>query len=310
MSFADVLVTQKSKGSTRLEKIETLINWKRFNYRLEKILKKSSLGRPAYPALSMFKALILQNLYSLSDPEIEEMLYDRLSFRRFCGFGLQDSLPDETTICRFRNALVGHSEQLFHMVLQDIKDKGLELGKGAILDASIIQSRSARPNGGGISETDPDAGWTKKRGTYHHGYKLHIAGDDTHGLLQGLEVTSADIHDSLVFNSLISEEDEIIYADKAYDTRKHHAFLEKHNIKNGILRKSKKGKKQPAWQRQLNGVLNKTRCKIERCFAHLKGKLNFGRSSYFGLEKVKNAAYLKCLTYNLMRAQNLIKLAT
>ena len=151
MSFADVLVTQKSKGSTRLEKIETLINWKRFNYRLEKILKKSSLGRPAYPALSMFKALILQNLYSLSDPEIEEMLYDRLSFRRFCGFGLQDSLPDETTICRFRNALVGHSEQLFHMVLQDIKDKGVELVKGVILDASIIQSRSARPNGGRFS---------------------------------------------------------------------------------------------------------------------------------------------------------------
>lgn len=102
VSLADALVTQKTKGTTRLEKIDGLINWQRFGYRLEKILSRSSGGRPPYPALSMFKAMILQRLYNFSDPEMEEMLYDRFSFRRFCGFGLTDTLPDETTICRFR----------------------------------------------------------------------------------------------------------------------------------------------------------------------------------------------------------------
>ena len=123
-------------------------------------------------------------------------------------------------------------------------------------------------------------------------------------------MTSADVHDSLVFNSLISKEDEVVYADKAYDNSRHHALLAKHGIKNGILRKDKRGKQQPVWQRHLNGILNKTRCTIERCFAHLKGKLGFDRSRYFGLAKVENAAYLKCLTYNLMRAQKLMRTAT
>ena len=114
VSLADALVTQKTKGTTRLENIDGLINWQRFGYRLDKILARNSGGRPPYPALSMFKAMILQRLYNFSDPEMEEMLYDRFSFRRFCGFGLTDKLPDETTICRFRGIIgdkAGHVQK-------------------------------------------------------------------------------------------------------------------------------------------------------------------------------------------------------
>ena len=141
VSLADALVTQKTKGTTRLEKIDGLINWQRFGYRLEKILSRSSDGRPPYPALSMFKAMILQRLYNFSDPEMEEMLYDRFSFRRFCGFGLTDKLPDETTICRFRKVIGDKADGLLELVLEDLATQGLTMKGGAIVDATVITSR-------------------------------------------------------------------------------------------------------------------------------------------------------------------------
>ncbi|MBX9697639.1 MAG: transposase, partial [Alphaproteobacteria bacterium] len=87
-------MTQKSKELTRIEKIDELIDWNKFGYRLEQVLGRSREGRPPYPAVGMFKIMILQHLYGLSDPEMEEILYDRLSFRRFCGFHLEEVLPD------------------------------------------------------------------------------------------------------------------------------------------------------------------------------------------------------------------------
>lgn len=164
VSFSDILVTQKSKGSTRLEKIGELIHWNRFGYRLEKVLGRAQGGRPPYPALAMFKIMILQHLYDLSDPEMEEMLYDRLSFRRFCGFHLEEVLPDETTICRFRGLLAEKGRKLLEMVLEELSNKGPMIKQGVIVDATVIESRSSRPRGGGVSETDPEAGWTKEAG--------------------------------------------------------------------------------------------------------------------------------------------------
>ena len=123
--FSELLVTQKSKGSTRLEKIENLINWKRLDYRLKKILARSGMGPTGYPTTILFKALILQNLYGLSDPMLEEMLYDRMSFRRFCGLSLNSKIPDETTICRFRGALKGHTDKFSLLLWRTSHPKGL-----------------------------------------------------------------------------------------------------------------------------------------------------------------------------------------
>ena len=148
MSFADMLVTQQSKGSTKLEKIGKIINWKRLSRKLDVIIRRGRIGRPPYPSLSLFKVLILQRLYNLSDPQMEEMLYDRLSFRRFCDFGLTDKLPDETTICKFRNVLGKKVDSLLGAVLQDLADQRLSMKGGAIVDATVISSKSSRPKGG------------------------------------------------------------------------------------------------------------------------------------------------------------------
>lgn len=301
-SLADILVTQQSKGATKLEKISKIINWKRLGSKLDLIIRRGKMGRPPYPSLSLFKVLVLQRLYDLSDPQMEEMLYDRLSFRRFCDFGLTDKLPDETTICKFRGALGKKVNTLLEAVLQDLADQGLTMKGGAIVDATVISSKSSRPKGGEVSKTDPEAGWTKKAGTYHHGYKMHACVDEEHGLVQGLEVTSADVHDSLVFGQLLYSDDTRVYADKAYDSQKNRKLLKDHGIEDRILYKGKRGSKQSQWQKQLNKLWNKQRSGVERTFAHLKGQQGLGRCRYFGVDKTKQWATLNAIAYNLSRA--------
>lgn len=301
-SFADILVTQSTKGSTKLEQIESVLNWKVVDKKLQQLIRRGKMGRPPYPLLSLFKVLVLQRLYDLSDPQMEEMLYDRLSFRRFCDFGLSDKLPDETTICRFRGVLGNKVEKILEVVLQDLDEQGLSMKGGAIVDATVISSKSSRPKGGEVSETDPEAGWTKKGGQYHHGYKMHTCVDDEHGLIQSLEVTSADVHDSLVFGQILASDDRSVYADKAYDSQKNRDLLKRHNIEDRVLYKGRRNHKQPQWQKELNKIWNKTRSGVERTFAHLKGQQGLGQARYFGVEKTKQWAIMNAIAYNLRRA--------
>lgn len=302
--FSELMVTQKSKGETRLEKIEALVNWKRVEYRLKKILDRSGLGPTGYPPVTLFKAMILQHLYGLSDPALEEMLYDRISFRRFCGLALNSKIPDETTICRFRAALSGHVEKLLRVVMDDLAKQGIALKTGAIIDASVIQSAVKAPGGGEVSENDVDAGWTKKGGRYHFGYKAHVS-CDTQGLVKDVLVTGAEVYDEQVFGHLLDGSERAVYADKAYGSRKNRKLLKEYGIKDHLMYKKKKGKKQPNWQVQLNKVWGRTRSTVERVFAHWKTGLKVTRCRYVGMQKVQDHMTFLALTYNLMRATKL-----
>lgn len=142
--------------------------------------------------------------------------------------------------------------------MEKLKELSVKVGDGShlsdgsytIVDATVISSKSSRPTGGEVSKTDPEAGWTKKAGTYHHGYKMHTCVDEEHGLVQGLEVTSADVHDSLVFGQLLYGDDTRVYADKAYDSAKNRKLLNDHGIENRILYKGRRGSKQLQWPEQ------------------------------------------------------------
>lgn len=306
VSFSDLMVTQQSKGSTRLEKIDGLVRWSRFGYRLTKILGRSGLGPTGYPPLSLFKALILQHLYGLSDPEMEEMLYDRLSFRRFCGFGLSDNIPDATTLCRFRNALAGQTEKLFGLVLDEIQAQGITLKSGTIVDATVIQSSAQDPCGGTVSARDPEAGWTKKGGKYHHGYKAHVACDVETGLVTTLQVTGAEVHDSQVFEVLLTGEETCVYADKAYASTKRRKRLREAGIGDCVMYPAQAGRKQPAWQKHLNTLWSKTRCRIEKIFGHMKRTQKLLRARYIGQVKTLTQMSFVAMAYNLVRALSLI----
>jgi IS5 family transposase len=300
--FAELMVTQKSKGATRLEKIEAVVNWGRFEYRLSKILSRSGLGPTGYPPVQLFKVLILQNLYGLSDPVMEEMLYDRLSFRRFCGFSLSDKIPDETTLCRFRGVLAGSTDKLFALVMQELTHKGLRLKSGTVIDATVIESGVRAPCGGEVSEKDPEAGWTKKGGEYIHGYKAHVSCDEETSLIKRVIATSADVHDSQVFGQLLDGDESAVYADKAYGSKENRDLLKENGTKDKLMHKGKKGSKQPWWDVMLNKIWGKTRGGIERIFAHWKTGMGLGRSRYKGWARHQVHFDLIAMAYNLRRA--------
>lgn len=307
-SFLDMMVV--SPKSSKLDEIAGIVRWERFRYRLNKVLDRSGLGPSGYDPLQLFKALVLQNLYGLSDPGMEEMLYDRLSFRRFCGFGLTEKMPDETTLCRFRGALAGKTDKLFQLVILDIKAKGIELTTGTIVDASVIKSSTRPPHGGEVSHTDPEAGWTKKNGAYIHGYKAHMASDHKTGLIKKVIATSADVHDSQVFGQLLEEGTPFVTADKAYDSKENRALLCKYQIQDGILYRGRPHKKQPQWQKYLNKFWSKNRSNIERIFGHLKTIHGLTQTRYRGWARNQVHLDLLAMAYNMKRAATLLRQQT
>lgn len=166
--------------------------------------------------------------------------------------------------------------------------------------------KSMRGQCGTARPTDPEAGWTKKLGNYYRGYKMHACVDAEHGLIYGLMITWADIHDSLVFGQVLDEGNQVVYADKAYDSEKNRQLLKDHGIEDRILYEGRRDDPQAQWQKNLNSLWNKTRRDVERTFAHLKGKQDLGQARYFGLARNTQWVVMNAIAYNLSHAVNIL----
>lgn len=171
-------------------------------------------GRPQTPAKILLGALFLQNWYSLSDPMTEELIHDRISFRKFLDIRDEDTIPDETTICNFRNKLI--KKKLLSRIFEEVKEmmieKNLILNEGTLVDATLIHSsqpkRKKDDKGNIISNEayDKEATYTSKRGQKYHGHKMHIA-TDTNGVIKKVIATTAKTHDSTQFDALTQDEE-------------------------------------------------------------------------------------------------------
>lgn len=307
--FADMLVEGVSP-QTVLDEIDELIDFSIFADAFEGIISASHLGgRPAYPALMMFKVLLIQTLYNLSDEKMEEALADRLSFKRFCGFAIEDMTPDKTTICRFRNSLQGFEGNFLDMVNEQLDEQGMRIRKGTLVDASIVKSNSKNPKGGEVSERDPEAGWTKKGGQYQHGYKVHVGMDKDSGLINKTKVTSADVHDSQALLECLDEDDEQIYADKAYDKEEDRKTLRKHNIKPRLMRRTYQSDSdtKKARKANLNKAIGKIRGAVEKFFGTTKRSYGMRQARYLGALKNELHIRMMAVVYNMVRAVNITK---
>jgi transposase, IS5 family len=200
-SFVDALLPPGFGRNEKLERISGLIDWPRLE-RLVGSARSGETGRPPYAALSMLKALLLQQRDDLSDPALEEALLDRVSFRRFCGFALDAATPDETTLCRFRNALkdAGLGEALFQEVLRQLEAALFVLKTGTLIDATLVRCAVRPPPPGSTprdqesrSPHDPDANWTRegKARRLFFGYKAHIGIDQGSDLIRSRALTGA-----------------------------------------------------------------------------------------------------------------------
>ena len=234
----------KTQSKQALEIIKSKIDWKKLLKPIEEVISKqkennSPAGRRTIDLLVIVKCFILQTIYNLSDPRLEEEIADRRSFQIFLELNTQDSIPDETTICRYREifASLGLDKKLFYEFNKQLKSLNLIVGKGTIVDATIKQAQATSG-----SNRDKDADFTKKRGKTYYGYKGHIAIDENSEVIKTLEFTSASLHDSNAFDQLVDYSEEAIFADKGYANKTRRKKLERKNIFDGILSKGYRNK--------------------------------------------------------------------
>lgn len=241
-SLADSLTTEH-EALTELDDINELIDWEAIEHLLGNIHAKRR-GNSAWPPMFMFKALLLQSFYNLSDPRLEKLLVRDLLFRRFVGLSLADSVPDHSSIWRFRQLLEkeGLMDSLLAEINRQLSIQGLYIRAGeiSIIDASVIQAQRNRPNKDkdGTNIQDPEAGWNVKQGSdgkrkSTYGFKAH-ANVDEDGFIKATAFTAGNVHDSNHFTNLLSGKESAVYADSAYKSQKHDEWLEDHHVDNKV----------------------------------------------------------------------------
>lgn len=307
LGFAGAFADPRLGSNKKLEEIDGLIDWSTLEP-LAQRLRPGKEGRPPFAALSMLKALYLQRLYDLSDPALEEALLDRFSFRRFCGFSLEERTPDETTILRFRHdaANAGVFEECFAAVTRQLEVQGLVLRQGTMMDASIIRAKLRPPpieaGRGAVNPQEPDAGWTGRGGKTHLGYKAHIGVDQGSGLVRRLIVTSARIYESEVADDLICGDERAVYGDRAYPLKARRARLKDLGIRDRIMHRADKHRPLGRWRVRWNNLVARRRAPVEAVFSAMKRLYGLARARSPVLRYLAADVFAFATIYNLRRA--------
>ena len=305
LSLVEALLGGKVAGaSSPLDRLASLVKW----YGFEKLLtplRDGGPGRPAWPPLVLFKALLLQSLYGLSDRELEEALCDRLSFRRFAGLSLEEGVPDHTVLSRFRNLLLEAEllEKLFGELDRQLEKAGVMLKRGTMLDATLIEAMSAPPSGERPSR-DPDArfGGARSKGGFTFGYKAHVGVDDGSGLIRSVITTPANINDTVPADRLIRGDERAVWADAAYDTHARRARLKAEGRKARIARRPNKHHPElPPRLKRYNRLIARRRAAVETTFATLKNRMRLTAIRYVGLAKANAQVLLAAIAFNMRR---------
>jgi transposase, IS5 family len=305
LSLAEALLPEAGGRAGRLDRLVALVDWDAFATRLAG-LRQAGPGRPGYPALVLFRALLLQSLYGLSDAELEEALADRLSFRRFVGLGLGEAVPDHTTLCRFRLRLVeaGLLERLFAELDRQLEAAGLILKRGTMLDATLIETgASARPPRNGVA-TDPQARFAKRKGKPGSvfGYKAHVGVDEGSGLIRSVLTTPANVNDTEPADALVRGDERVVWADAAYHTQARAAALAARGIKPRLARRANKHHPElPARLKRYNRLIARRRAAVETTFATWKRRMGLVAIRYVGLAKATAQVTLAAIAFNLRR---------
>jgi IS5 family transposase len=294
-----------------LAKIGAMIDWEPLA-RLLAGINAAVKGEASYPPLMMFKVLLLQRWYTLSDPEMEAALWDRLSFMRFVGLSLSDETPDHSTIWRFRQKLAegGLAERLFAELMRQLDARGVVVKQGTLIDASMVSSAARRPkmDEGQTSPVDPDArfGATNERRRFVFGYKLHIAVDHGSSLIRNLLLTTANVQDVSVASQLLPGQAGTVYADRAFDSGPLRGALAEQGFGDGLMRRARKGHPLSPAEIAHNHALSLIRRCVEKVFGTLKRSYGFARMRYFNAARNRVAAVLACFAFNLRRSHRLL----
>lgn len=345
MSFSAMFIDKRTHRNTFLRQINTVINWIPIEKEINNIYKKgvSVDGRPSYSGLLLFKMLLLQMWYDLSDVGVEDMVNENLSAMRFCGLMLEENVPDHSTLSRFRSDLTYKKafDRLLNMLNKQLEVKGIKVNKGAaMIDASLTDT-PRKPHGKTMYEivedrkederpeqeqqkeeanmkvvkvqqpgVDSEARWVKKAGKLHFGYKKHISVDQQ-GLVLAVHTTTANEHDSKGFEAIVDKtpKDQMskgVYADKGYKTTNNDKILKDRTIKNRIQHKAYRNKPLTKTEILFNKLISKERYKVERTFGGMVRWFGAGKARYIGKLKTHTQHVLQAIAYNLYRTPGLI----
>jgi transposase, IS5 family len=286
---------------------------------------KDKGGRRPYDYVLMFKILILQRYYNLSDDQSEYQICDRLSFMRFLKLTIADDVPDSKTIWHFRERLVDLElvDVLFDLFKTKLEELGLIVHEGKIVDASFVEvpkQRNSRgenkqikdgeiptaweENKNKLEQKDTDARWTKKNDVSFYGYKNHVKCEQTNKFITGYMVTDASVHDSQPTPDLLNKEDEgqPLYADSAYvGAELNTKLMEDKKVKPAIIEKGYRNHPLTDEQKVNNKEKSKVRVRVEHIFGFIENSMNGSTIKTIGIKRAKAMIGLMNLTYNLFR---------
>jgi IS5 family transposase len=310
LSFTDLEQTTKKKQTRReifLAEMDKVMPWDKLEAAIEPFYPKAGNGRRPYPLSSMLRIYCLQQWYSLSDPSMEESLYEIASMRHFAQINI-DAVPDETTLLHFRHLLEKHklTAVLFSTINQHLAAKGLTLKQGTIVDATLINAPSSTKNAKG--ERDPDMHQTKKGNQWYFGMKAHIGVDSQSGLVHHVHTTPANTADVTEVDLLLHGNETDVFADAGYagvHKRKEH---ENRDVNWWIAmrpgkRKVLTGSADDRWAETVEKVKAKIRAKVEHPFRVIKQQFGFSKVRYKGLDKNTSQLYMLFALSNIWQAR-------
>ncbi len=317
--FGDPLVVLKKTIPWEAFRPELKAHW-----RTPQEARKSNAGRKPWDEILMFKAMVLQQLYNLSDDQIEYQIRDRLSFMRFLDLGVEDPVPDAKTVWLYREKLskAGMVKTLFDRFDAYLRDKGYLAMGGQIIDASIVpvpRQRNTREENETIRageapgdwdgkphkkrQKDVDARWTKKHGKSHYGYKNHVNVDRRHKFIRDYEASDASVHDSQTLDDLIDADNTSseVWGDSAYRSAETERKLGEKGYRSRIHHKGKRGKPLTARQTKANKTRSKIRVRVEHVFGFQECSMGGKFIRSIGMARAKAKIGMMNLVYNMSR---------
>src|SRR3954449_220835 len=296
-----VLGGAEPRGGTALDEIAAVVDWAELD-RLLSGLSASAKGEPGWPPLALFKALLLATRHDLSDVRLAEALDDRASFRRFCGFAAHEPTPERTAFVRFRAELArrGLDRTLFESITRQLDQRGVVVRTGTLVDATLIPSASVRHDG--------EARWAgHRRRKPVHGYKAHVAIDQEAGLIHGVEVTTANVHDAAELEAVLPPEPGGVYGDSAFaGSRSEKTICTRGGTPHIVHTGTWGGPEALARLEAHNAEVRRVRARIEKVFGTMKRCYGLRRMRWLGLAKAGLQLSRAAMAYTLRRSWRLL----
>ncbi len=295
-----------------LEEMDKIIPWQDLCEAIEPFYPKpEGAGRPPVGLERMLRIHFLQHWFNLSDPAVEEALYDSRAMRRFVGVDLgREPVPDETTICKFRHRMEAHNlgEQLFVLIGEYLEENGLKVSTGTIVDATIINAPSSTKNRD--KRRDPEMHQTRKGNQWYFGMKAHFGVDSRTKLIHSVVATAANVHDSQVLADLLHGQETRVWGDSAYTGQGEAIRTQARRAKDFTQQKGSRHRALSEQARARNRTKSKVRAKVEHPILVIKRIFGFCKVRYRGLDKNANRLFMASGLANLYMARRCLLRAT